>query len=370
MYNKIFMRNKIYNKKCDKKFSFLLLYIFLCLFFYAGFTGCGSEANVQEQSKYQRFSEIYLDLFDTVTIIIGYAQSQEEFNYFSRNIIREELYRLHQLFDIFNEYPGINNMWSVNHNAGIQPVEVDPVIIEMLKFSIEAYNDTRGALNVALGPVLDIWRTYIAAAADTEPSDTRPSVPDMDKLLLANEFTDIGNVIIDEENSTVFLRYEGMSLDVGGIAKGYAIELAAQKAISAGFESFILTVGGDVRAANGPLGGTRDTWSVGVNNPDGGELIDVIFVNNSSVFSSGDYLRYFMADGVRYHHIIDPYTLMPTVGIRSVTVIHPDGRVADMLTTAAFVLNIEEAKEVLEGFGPEAIWVLEDGAVITTRSSF
>ena len=331
-----------------------------CVLLIGVFAACSSPdtsvAAGNETSDYERFREMFFDVFDTLTVVVGYAQSQEAFHYFSIDDIREELYRLHRLFDIFNEYHGVNNIRTINDNAGIAPVEVDSAIIELLQLSVEAYYISDGLVNIAIGPVTNIWREAIAEGL----------VPDMEDLIAANMYTDINNLIIDEEMGTVFLRHEAMSLDVGSIAKGFAIELAAQAAIAAGFESFSLTVGGDVRVAEGPRGGGRDTWGIGVSNPAGGDRLGAVFTTNTSVFSSGDYLRYFMADGQRFHHIIDPRTLMPATAHRMATVIYPDGGMADILSLVAFILDTYEAKEFLENFGAEAIWMRQDGTVVTT----
>jgi len=313
--------------------------------------------------NYQRYSEIFFDLFDTLTVILGYAQSQEEFRYYSREVIRTELYRLHHLFDIHNEHAGINNIWTINHNAGIKPVEVEAEIMDLIKFSIEAYHISNGTVNIALGPVTNIWREYIRAGGEL-------GIPSMDILNNANMLTNINDVVVDEENSTIFLRHEGMSLDVGSIAKGFAIELATQKALDAGFESFTLSVGGDVRTAAAPHSGTRNAWGVGIDDPDNpgdvDRIVDVVFVTHTSVFSSGDYQRFFITNGNRYHHIINPRSLMPATNYRSVTVVHPDAGMTDVLSTVAFILDIEEAKRILASFGAEAIWVLPDMTTITT----
>ena len=331
----------------------------ICVLLIGIFAACVSPdySDIDEVNGYERFREMYLDVFDTLTIVVGYARSHEEFNYFS-NVMREELYRLHRLFDIFNEYQeqGINNIRTINNNAGVAPVEVDPSIIEMLQLAVEAYHISDGILNIAIGPVTAIWR------------DARyeGSIPNMEDLLAARKLTDIRNLIINEEINTVFLQYEAMSLDVGAIAKGFAIEHATQAAIAAGFESFTLSVGGDVRVVGGPRGGGRDTWNIGVSNPEGGDMLDAIFTTNTSVFSSGDYLRYFIADGLRFHHIIDPHTLMPATEHKKVAVVYPDGGMADILSLVAFILDTSEAKEFLASFGAEALWMLQDGSVVTT----
>ena len=313
-------------------------------------------ADRDETNDYQRFREMYLDVFDTLTVVVGYAQSREQFDYFSRDVIRAELQRLHQLFDIFNEYEGINNIRTINNNAGIAPVEVDPVIIELLQLSVEAYHISGGLVNVAIGPVTNIWRGAISEGV----------MPNMEDLLAAGRHTDISDIIINKEMNTVFLQHEAMSLDVGSIAKGFAVELAAQAAIAAGFDSFSLTVGGDVRVAEGPRGGDRDVWGIGVSNPEGGDRLSAVFTTNTSIFSSGDYMRYFMADGQRFHHIIDPRTLMPADAHRMVTVVYPDSGFADILSLVAFILDTGEAKEFLADFGAEAIWMQQDGTVVTT----
>jgi thiamine biosynthesis lipoprotein len=300
-----------------------------------------------------------LDLFDTLTHIMGYAQSQEVFDTFA-DIIYSELQRLNQLFDAFNEYPNINNIKTINNNAGIKPVEVHPDLLDMIKAGINAYHITHGTVNIAIGPVTAIWRVFIKA--------DEAQLPDMDALFTANQLTNITNIIIDEPNNTVFLSHTGMMLDVGSLGKGFAIERATQKAIEAGFSSFVLSVGGDIRTANAPPVGERPAWLVGIqhpNQPD--EIIDTLLINNDAVFTSGDYLRYFMYEGTRYHHIIDPNTLMPANTASSATVIHPCATLAEILSLAVFILDIDTAKGLLAQHNAEAMWVLPDGTVVATE---
>ncbi|MCL1845107.1 MAG: FAD:protein FMN transferase [Defluviitaleaceae bacterium] len=316
------------------KFFFVITIILI-------FAGCA----VREQ-QYTRFNYETLDYFDTLTSILGYAQSQEEFDYFT-NIILAELGHFNRHFCQFNDYEGISNIKTTNTYAGIRPVYVHPDVIAMLEAGIDAYDQTNGIVNIAIGPVTNIWREYISRAEEILPST--------DDLLEAAGFTNISDVIVD--GNSVFLRYHNMYLDVGSIAKGFAIERAAQAALDAGFEAFTLSVGGDVRLASGPRSGNRDTWGVGIldpNNPD--EILEAIFVTDTAVFTSGDYLRYYTVNNAMYHHIIDPRTLMPAIQTRSVTVIYPCGITAEILSLAAFILGAEESAELLADV--EVFWVL------------
>jgi len=341
-----------------KILSFLLIFIFVL-------TACGSG---DEGDEYTRYRASFIGLFDTHTVILGYTKTEEEFSYLT-NIIREELVRLHELFDIYNEYDGINNMKTINLNAGIEPVEVDPVVISLLNLSKEAYYETDGLLNIALGSVLNIWHEYRTFGSR---NPDLAELPSLEKLQHANNFTNINDIIIDEENNTVFLRYPEMSLDVGSLAKGYAVELVAQLANDIGLSSAVISIGGDIRTLDGPPVGTRDVWAIGIQDPDRSmndiqNTIDTVYVTHQSVITSGDYQRFFVVDGQAYHHIINPRTLMPTSYYRSISVLYPNSATANMIAIAAFLLPLEESLQFVESLGAEAIWILNDASVVTTE---
>jgi thiamine biosynthesis lipoprotein len=173
-------------------------------------------------------------------------------------------------------------------------------------------------------------------------------------------------VVIDREKSTVFLRYGDMRLDVGALAKGYSVQRAVELLRAGGLESGMVNAGGNVVVIGVPLDG-RETWSIGVRAPNGaGELLDVLQLSDMAAVTSGGDHRYFTVDGRRYHHIIDPKTLYPAEGVLSVTVIHPDSAVADMLSTAAFILPPDKSRPLIARHGAEALWLLPDGTKLTT----
>ena len=329
-------------------------------------SACGSQ-NDENDDGYTRYRASFMGLFDTHSVILGYTTSEEEFGYLV-NLLHEELTRLHELFDIYNEYDGINNMKTINDNAGIQPVEVDQSIINLINLSKEAYYHTDGLLNIALGPVLTVWHEY-RAFANINPDIAE--LPSMEKLQQANSYANMNDIIVDEENNTVFLTQAGMSLDVGALAKGYAVEQIAQKARNIGLSHAVISVGGDIRTLDGPPVGTRDIWAIGIQDPnmrmnETQNTIDTVYVTNNSVVTSGDYQRFFVVDGQIYHHIICPRTLMPKNYYRAVSVIYPDAGVANIISIAIFLMPIEEGIEFVESFGAEAIWILYDGFVVTT----
>jgi thiamine biosynthesis lipoprotein len=160
-----------------------------------------------------------------------------------------------------------------------------------------------------------------------------------------------------------------MRLDVGALAKGYAVEKMIALLREAGLRSGLINAGGDVAMIGGPLDG-RKTWNIGIHAPlDEFSLsgtLDVLRLTDGAVATSGNYQRYFVHDDKLYHHIIDPETLFPAEGVRSVTVLHSDLIFADILSTAAFILPQEKARRLVEEYGAEAIWILADGSVAET----
>jgi len=323
--------------------------------------GCTSE---------DRYSDTIFDTFDTLVQVVAYVENEEEFRQYFE-IIHSELQRLHKLFDIYNNYEGINNIKTINDNAGIRPVEVEQEIIDLILFSRHWAEKTGGSVNIALGPVLEIWH-YYREEADYDPESAE--LPSMEKLKEAAQYTDLNKVIVDEEQNTVYLPERQMSLDVGAVAKGYALELIALKAMEEGMQSAIISAGGNIRMIGRPLDEERERWGIGVRDPDaavmGGSdnLLDVIYLGEGSVDTSGDYQRYYIVDGEMFHHLIDPETLMPATHFRAVTVVAVGSGPADFMSTALFLVPYEESLALVESIeGFEALWVMHGGEVRTTE---
>ena len=301
---------------------------------------------------YTRHRYDFFDTFDTLTTVTGYTQTKTEFDRFA-DIIHDEMKRLHRLFDIYNDYESINNLKYINDNAGVAPIKVDEDIIALLELAKTAYDTSGGAVNVALGSVLRIWSSYREKGL-RNPQNAR--LPDIDELRAAAVHTKIDEIIIDNTASTVFLRDPYMSLDVGALAKGYALRSAMEIAIAAGFDSGIISSGGDIITVGTPMDG-RTHWSVGIRGSDG-DIYDIIQITGGmSVASSGNYERFFKVNDLAYGHIIDPQTLMPAQHFGAVSVLHPDSAIAEMLSTALFILPKDQGQALVELWNAEAIWI-------------
>lgn len=306
-----------------------------------------------------KYDATFLQLFDTVTTISGYAEDKETFRHYAEEL-KSELTVYHQLYDIYNSYEGINNIKTINDMAGIEPVEVDERIIGMLELSKEMYRESDGAFNVAMGSVLTIWHDFRTAGIEN-PEEAM--LPPMELLKAAAEHTDMELVEIDREASTVYLPDPEMSLDVGAIAKGYATEQVCQKLEADGLKQGLVSVGGNVRSIGRK--GSGEKWMVGIQNPDlhsDADYLHRVALEDMSLVSSGSYQRYYTVAGKTYHHIIHPETLMPWDAYVSVTILCRDSGMADALSTSVFNMPLEAGMTFIEQLdGVEALWIEQDG---------
>ncbi len=334
-----------------------LLLVFSCLFL----TSCGN--GTVNGTAEEKFSAYYFDYFDTVTTITGYEKTKYDFDTVCTEI-ENLLKEYHQLYDIYTVYDGINNIATVNGTVDGEhkEVEVDRKIIDLLLFAKKMYSETDGKVNVAMGSVLSIWHRY---REDGIENPLNSKLPPMDKLQAAAEHINIDDVIINEEKNTVYLADSQMTLDVGAVAKGYAVEKIASLLEENGISGYIVNVGGNVRTVG--LKGDGEPWTVGIENPDldnGDDYIAYLHLQGEAVVTSGVYQRYYTVDGKNYHHIINPETLMPDENFKSVSIVCKDSGVGDALSTAVFTMSFEQGFDLIESLdGVEALWVLGDGEV-------
>lgn len=332
-----------------------LLTVILCTLIINVFSGCSPSL--------QEYKKDYVGFFDTYTTITIYAENSETFEKYS-TIFKDSMVRLNNLFDIYNNYDGINNLKTINDNAGVKPVKVDKDIIELLKFAKEAYTDSSQKINCAFGSVLKIWHNYRTTALN---SPEKAALPTTEELTNASKNTNISALQIDEKNSTVFISDKNVSLDVGALAKGFAVQKTVDLLKKENLQSALLNIGGNVYAIGAPP--DRESWKVGIqnaDNPESTDFYDKIPVKDKAVVTSGNYQRYYTFNGKKYHHIIDTNTLMPADTFKNVTVICDDSAIADMLSTALFILPYEDGKNLAKKYNADVLWVFSDNQIEKT----
>lgn len=324
-----------------KRFFPLLLALALLL--------CGCDGARTEQ---QQYTATFLTVFDTVTTVVGRDTSEEAFTE-KAQAVHDGLLVYHQLFDIYHEYEGLNNLKTINDHPG-EAIEVDRAIIDLLTDCKAYYELTDGRVNAAMGSVLALWHE---ARNDGLDDPMHAYLPDAEALAEAAKHTSWDSVVIDPENSTVTITDPALRLDVGAIAKGWSVQRVAETAP----EGLLISVGGNV-CATGPKDESGTPWVVGVQDPDGGSAyLNTLYLTKGSMVTSGDYQRTYLVDGEFYHHIIDPDTLYPGRLWRAVTVVCPDSGLADALSTALFLLPMEEGQKLLDACDSVAMWVDAEG---------
>ena len=247
----------------------------------------------------------------------------------------------------------------VNRAAGDRPVSVSEDTFRVIETAIEYGVLTNGAFDVSIAPLILLWGI----------GTPRERLPTENEIAAARSLVDYSRIVLDRDARTVFLPESGMGIDVGGIAKGYAVDEATRILSDAGVKHGIVDFGGDIMTVGRRPDGKP--WRVGVRNPEvaaRGGILGVIDSTDETIVSSGPYERYFIKDGVRYHHIFDPETGYPSGNrLTSVTVVSGVSKIADALSTAAYVLGLEDGYRLIEDLpGTEGIFVTENRSVYTT----
>ncbi len=322
--------------------------------------GCaGKNTKIEPQGK------AYFTYFDTVSYVYSYAgDSAERFEERSAEV-SNILGEYHKLFDIYHEYTGINNLCTLNKQAGGEALPVDEKLVEFLLYARELYELTDGEMNIMMGSVLRLWHDCREVASEDAAN---AAIPSEEELEAAAEHMDFSALEIDEENMTVRIADPEASIDVGALGKGYATERAADFLREDGAQGYVLNVGGNLRIIGAKPDGTG--WVTAIRDPDGNqeEYSLELRLQNTACVTSGIYERYFVVDGQRYHHIIDKDSLYPADYFASLTVITEDSGLADALSTALFCMPREEGEALASRLeGVEVIWIYKDGQIEYTE---
>ncbi len=260
--------------------------------------------------------------------------------------------------EIFSSYKPESDAVRVSQAAGKNPVKVSLEFIEALKTALKVSELSGGAFDPTIGALGRLWGY----------SGEKGVVPSKDEIKKALPLVDYKKVSVDEKTGTVFLKTKGMTINLGGVAKGYIVSKAVEVLKKNGVTEGIIKAGGDMVAfRNKP--GQGKPFKIGIQHPrEKGKLLGVAHVTNGAVSTSGDYERFFIVAGRRLHHILDPKTGYPADKSMSVTIIGPDATKADALSTAIFVMGPEAGMKLIERLdGYEGVIVDTEGKVMTSK---
>src|SRR3989454_5348269 len=260
----------------------------------------------------------------------------------------QEIRRLENMLSTWIETSELSR---VNQAAGLEPIGGSAETFDLLRRALEVAEYTEGGFNIAIGPAVRLWNIPEA-----------PRIPSALELEIAAQYVDYRRIHLDQTRRTVFLEKPGMRIDIGGIGKGFAAEEAAAVMRENG------ATGGLVAGAGGDPGCGRradsTAWPIGIQHPrEPGKILATLDATDEAVSTSGDYERYFMQDGVRYHHILDPKTLQPARLCQSVTIIAPDATTTDALATGVFVMGPARGLALAERLGLGAVIVDAGGGI-------
>ncbi|MDO9287785.1 MAG: FAD:protein FMN transferase [Thermodesulfovibrionales bacterium] len=276
-----------------------------------------------------------------------------------------EIEKIGNLVNFFSDKSEISG---INKNAGKKAAAISYETFEVLEKAIYASEKTNGAFDVTIGPEIALWDFH----NKVKPEDRAIK----QKLQLVNYKA----LTLYKNPPSAYLKKKGMLIDLGGVAKGYAADRAVEVMKKNGIKSGLVAIAGDIKAFG--LKPDGKPWKIGIRNPraippnpplakggEGGfsdEIMATVDLSDMAISTSGDYERYFIVEGRRYHHILNPKTGYPADGCRSVSVIAREGAVTDPFSTGIFILGAEKGIKLLEEMGIDGIIVDKDGKIHTT----
>lgn len=303
-----------------------------------------NEMKVFKHNLFYMDTYIYIQLYEKDTNKAQQALDQIE------TIYQE----YHKLADRYQAYDGIINIYTIHHNQEeSETLTLDQRLYDMIAYGKGWYQKSNGKIDISMGNVLDIWKTY---------RTNQNGVPTLEELQISNT-SSIDDIILLDNHQMI---NNHVNIDLGAIAKGYATEMVGKYLESIGINHYLINAGGNVKVG---VPYNKEKFSIGIEDPNStvGDVFKVVYGKNISVVTSGGYERYYEYEGEKYHHIIDPDTLMPSNHIKSVTVITEDSRLGDVLSTTLFLLPIDKGQELINTVDAEAIWYTTDNLIVTSK---
>ena len=268
----------------------------------------------------------------------------------------DEIRRIEKLLTTFDPTSQTNQ---VNDQAGIAPVKVDREVFDLVARSLKISQLTQGAFDISYGSIdKKLWNF------DRNMTELPDAVTARQMVRLIN----YRNVILDEQNTTIFLKERGMRIGFGGIGKGYAAERAKQVLIQNGVSSGIVNASGDLAAWGKQPDGSN--WTIGIADPDAADLpFSYLNITDMSVATSGNYEKFVMIGGKKYSHTINPKTGLPVTGIKSVTIISPNAEVSDAMATPVMIMGIQVGLDLINQIRGIGCVIIDDNNRIYTSKN-
>ena len=291
-------------------------------------------------------------LMGTIVFVTGVAPEEQ----IAKAAVAAGLAEIQRIERLMSTWIPTSELSRVNASAGKKPVEVSRENIDVLKASLRMAKLTEGGFNIAIGPAVSAWNV-----------SQEGRIPGQEELRAVQSLIDLRLVQVNERVGTVFLKHEGMQIDVGGIGKGYTADLVVDVMKAAGATAGVVALSGDIKTFGRMPDQERFVFGIQHPRQEQGQILGRIELENEAVSTAGDYQRFIMKDGIRYHHILDPKTLFPARGCQSVTIIAKDGVMADGLDTGIFVMGPEKGMALIESLsGVEGIIVDAQGTVMVS----
>ena len=316
--------------KGDMMKKLLILFSFILLL-----TGC-----TKNNESYNMF---YMDTYIEVKVYdISKKDSKEVFSKI------DSIYKkYHELSDRYNECEDVVNIYYLNNILKKnEEVTISDELRDLINYGIDAYDDTDGYINIALGNVIDIWKKY---------REEGSSIPSTYELMNAGSI-EISDILLKDNT---YKKTSGVKIDLGAYSKGYTTEIVGDYLESIGYDKYLINAGGNVKVGSKYK---SCKYTIGLEEPfNESNLYKKVYVENNSIVTSGSYQRYYEVDGVNYNHIINPKTLFPENYTKSVTVITNDSAYADIMSTYLFLLPIDDGIEYVNNNDlVEAIWYSDE----------
>ena len=333
-----------------------IIIILVCLsLVLVSFLSCAGKERADADSGYQI-------IMGTFAHVVAVAKDTGT----AKKCVQAALEEIRKVDKLMSDYKSDSEISRVNREAYEKALQVSDSTYEVLQRSIEFSEMTDGAFDITVGPLVALFR---------EAKENKLA-PTKEKIALASSKVGFEKLKLDSENKTVQFSDKGMLLDLGGIAKGYAIDKAIEAAQSNGAIGAMVDIGGDVRCFGLPPIG-RNHWLIGLQDPNsaiegisGGGLMLVLKVTNAAVATSGDYQQFVIIEGKRYSHIMDRRTGTSAENLSSVTIFADNATDADALATAVSVMGAEKGLALIEKLpGTEAILITSGPKYEVTKTS-